>query len=111
MHIEQTTSSYNERRYSKPWIARVDFSQNPNGDFKWGNWVGDHSNGTEGILMIEASENDIVATGQKDFRKPKNSAPEWYFVDSVGNLMTLDSKADAYRYYQTSHKKVEVSNG
>lgn len=31
MKIEKKTGSYNERRYSKPWIARVGFSQNPRG--------------------------------------------------------------------------------
>lgn len=101
--IERSTPIYNQRRYSKPWIAIVDFGKNPSGEFKWGDWVGDHYNGSEGLLVINAQPNNIIATGQKDFRQPKNSAPDWYYVDSVGNLMMLDGKADAYKYYQSTH--------
>jgi len=102
--IEVKTSTYNQRRYSKPWIAKVDFSNNPSGNYNWGDWIGDHYNGSDGLLVITAKENDIIATGQKDFRQPKNSAPDWWYVDSVGNILALDSKADAYRYYQNTHK-------
>ena len=98
--IERKTSSYNQRRYSRPWIARVDFSKNPNGDFVWGDWVGDHSNGSDGMLVIEANPGDIIAKGQKDFRQPKNSAPDWYRVDETGTLTALEGKADAYRVSQ-----------
>lgn len=104
IHIEKHTSMYNHRRYSKPWIAVVDFSQNPQGQFGWGDWVGDHYNGSDGLLVVAASINDIVATGQKDFRQPKNSAPDWWYVGEDGKLHILDSKADAYKYYQDTHK-------
>lgn len=98
MKIERQTESYNDRRHSKPWIAKVDFSKNPNGDFLWGNWVGQP--GEEGLLIIEAEPGDIVARGQKDFRKPKNSAPDWYQVDADGKLVALDSKAEAYKKFR-----------
>jgi hypothetical protein len=90
------TSSYNQRRYSKPWVAIVNFSQNPKGDFQWGSWVGDHNSGSEGLLVIEASEGDIIARGHKDFRQPKNSAPTYYQVRN-GELFELTSKAEAYQ--------------
>jgi hypothetical protein len=96
MKIQIETSSYNPRRYGKPWIARVDFSTSPQGDFHWGDWIGDVRNGSVGVLIISASEGDIIAMGQKDFRKPANSAPNWYQVRD-GKLITLASKARAYQ--------------
>lgn len=96
MKIEIKTTSYNQKRYSKPWIAVVDFSKNPKGDYNWGNWVGDHSNGSDGLLVIEANEGDIIAKGQKDFRQPKNSTPTYYQVRN-GELVELTGKAEAYQ--------------
>ena len=98
MRIERATSSYNQRRYSKPWIAKVDFSKNPNGDFSWGNWVGDHYNGSDGLLVIDANPGDIIATGQKDFRQPKNSAPDWWIIAPNGQLIYIEEgKSGAYK--------------
>ncbi len=94
--IEIKTVSYNQRRYSKPWIATVDFSQNPKGEYRWGDWVGDHSNGSAGLLVINADEGDIIAQGQKDFRQPRNSAPTYYQVRE-GQLVELPNKAEAYQ--------------
>jgi hypothetical protein len=95
--ISRDTGSYNQRRYSKPWIARVDFGKNPNGDFTFGDWVGDHYNGSSGLLVIEANTGDIIATGQKDFRQPKNSTPDWYVVDENGKLCPLEGRKEAYQ--------------
>jgi hypothetical protein len=94
--IEITTGSYNQRRYSKPWIAKVDFSVDPRGEFKWGTWVGDHSSGSEGVLIIDAEEGDIIAQGQKDFRQSKNSTPSYYKVVN-GKLVDVASRAVAYK--------------
>jgi len=102
MEIKIETSSYNEKRYSKPWVARVDFSTNPKGDFKFGDWVGDHSNGSEGLLVINAEVNDVIATGQKDYRNAKYSAPSFYYVTETGELESFDGKADAYKFYLES---------
>lgn len=96
MKISVKTHSYNQRRYSKPWIAVVDFSRNPKGDFNWGDWIGDHNNGSEGMLVIDAAEGAIVAQGQKDFRQPKNSSPTYYQVRD-GQLVELQSKVEAYQ--------------
>lgn len=99
--IKVKTGSYNQRRYGKPWIARVDFSATPKGDFQWGDWVGDHRNGSDGLLLIAADDGDIVAIGQKDFRNSKNSAPEWYQVRD-GKLHSLTGKAEAYKLATTT---------
>ena len=98
MEITVETSSYNHRRFSKPWIARVDFST-PKGDFSWGDWTGDHYNGGEGVLSISANPGDIVAKGQKDHRQPKNSAPDFYIVMPDGRLDPLGDKGAAYKYF------------
>lgn len=94
--IEIKTHSYNQRRYSKPWIAIVDFSSNPSGEYKWGTWIGNHNTGSEGLLVAEASEGDIIAKGQKDFRQPKNNIPTYYQVKN-SKLVKLASKVDAYK--------------
>jgi hypothetical protein len=93
--IEKPMGSYNERRYSKPWIAVVDFSKAVNGEFRWGNWVGD-AHGGSGLLVMDVEDGDIVAIGQKDFRQPRNSVPTWYQVVE-GKLVKLSGKAEAYK--------------
>jgi len=93
--ITSKTSPYNQRRYGKPWIARVDFSKNPKGDFSWGAWVGDSRTGSEGLLVIEANEGDIIAHGQKDFRG--NNGETTYCQIREGKLIKLASKVAAYQ--------------
>jgi hypothetical protein len=101
MKISIETAAYNERRYGKPWIAKVDFSQQSQGEFLWGKWIGDI--GCSGLLEVEAEEGDIVATGQKDFRKPSNSAPEWYQVQS-GKLVSIGTRVDALRAFRAKNQ-------
>lgn len=99
MEITKETGAYNDRRYGKPWIARVDYSQSSKGEFAFGDWVG--RPGSEGELYVEASPGDIVACGQKDFRKPRNSAPDYYIVTANGGLRYLgDSPVVARRAHE-----------
>ena len=95
MKIEIETGSYNEKRYGKPWIAIVDFSSNPNGDFKFGTFVGDA--GYEGVLILEVEPGDIVARGQKDHRARRVDPPSYYVVKQDGSLSGVKSKAEAYK--------------
>lgn len=99
MDITIETASYNQRRYGRPWIAKVDFSQSPKGDFSWGDWTGDHYNGGEGVLSINANPGDIIAEGQKDFRQPRNSAPDFSVVGTDGKLEHLGDRGAAYKHY------------
>jgi hypothetical protein len=99
MEITIETDSYNERRYGRPWIAKVDFGKSVKGDFAWGDWAGDHYNGGAGVLTITANPGDIIAHGQKDNRKPRNSAPEFEVVETDGGLGCLGDKGDAYKYF------------
>lgn len=98
MKITKTTHTYNHRRFSKPWIAKVDFSD-LKGNYAWGQWTGDHYNGGDGILSIDANPGDIIATGQKDHRQPRNSAPDFFVVTPTGGLDPLGDKGAAYKYY------------
>lgn len=102
MQITKETTSYNHRRYSKPWIAKVDFESSTKGDFVFGDWTGDHYNGGAGILSINADPGDIIAQGQKDYRKPRNSAPDFYLVEADGSLDLLGDKGEAYKHYLAS---------
>ncbi len=108
MEIKIETNTYNEKRYGRPWIARVDFSQNPKGNFAFGTWVGEP--GYKGILLLDAEPGDIVAKGQKDYRKPANSTPCFYFVKENGELERLGTKGVAYKYWRkqnSDNKKIE----
>jgi len=99
MKIISETGSYNHRRYGKPWIAKVDFSESTKGEFVFGDWTGDHYNGGEGVLTIDANPGDIVAIGQKDFRKPSNSAAEFSVVGVDGGMEDIGDKGNAYKYF------------
>ena len=98
MIIEINTDSYNEKRYGNPWIAKVDFSDNPKGDFIFGDWIGDA--GYAGILRLEVSEHDIIASGQKDHRARYPSQPVFQMIK---NGVATDSmtRAVAYKTWKT----------
>lgn len=104
MKISIETSSYNQRRYSKPWIALVDFTD-PQGTFKFGDWIGDAANGSSGLVKIDAEAGDIVARGQKDFRQPRNSSPDWYQVAADGSLTPLGGKVEALKAFRSNQLK------
>ena len=108
--IRMETESYNEKRYGKPWIAKIDFSKNSKGDYIWGTWTGDHYNGGAGVLEIEANPGDIIAVGQKDFKKPRNSAPLFYVANLNGTMDYIGNKGDAYKYYiENKSKSVNIA--
>lgn len=97
MRLEIETSSYNNRRYGKPWIARVEFATGK-GEFSWGEWVG--RPGESGKLLLGVEPGDVIATGQKDHRNSRNGAAEYYIVQPDGTLGSEVTKAAAYDYFQ-----------
>ncbi|MDP2218490.1 MAG: hypothetical protein Q8J68_14530 [Methanolobus sp.] len=96
MRIEHETSSYNERRYGRPWIAQVDCTKKAGGEFTFGQWIGDYRNGGEGLLILDGINlGDIYARGQKDFRKPRNSAPTYHILGADGKGIKCSSIVEA----------------
>ena len=84
--------SYNFRRYSRPWIARVvawPIGKNP--ILEWGTYLGDHTNNNKnsGEAEIIAYPGEIIRYGQRDCRREYNSLNKWgvveddYFVRAI----------------------------
>lgn len=94
MKISIETRPYNTRREGRPWIATVTFNDKGEADMAFGQWVG--RDGEEGRLLVDAEVGQIVATGQKDFRVPKNSAAQYHEVAADGTLSPLASKVAAF---------------
>jgi hypothetical protein len=103
MKIEIETGSYNEKRYGKPWIAKVGFSQDPKGSYVFGSFVGDP--GYEGMLVIDLNPGDIGAQGQKDHRARRPEPPEYFVVNEDGVRTKLKSKAEAYKTFKSKEQK------
>ncbi len=93
MKIEIATPAYNDRRYGRPYIATLDFSADPKGAAKFGDWVG--NNGTAGTLVIEAEPGTVLMKGQKDFRNSRNSTPEYGVVEADGTVEWCENKVEA----------------
>lgn len=109
MLLTVETSSYNERRYSKPWIARLDFSLSKSRpDHIFGEWLG--RPGEEGELTIEVSPGDVVAKGQKDHRKAgKHSEIGVVQLDgSVEWGLTLAAAKDAGELIKSQQSPAEA---
>lgn len=84
MRITIEYPAYNEKRYNKPWIAKV--ASWPVGSrpvFVFGGFVG--APGAAGYVEIDAAPGDIIATGQKDYRG-NNTERDFYIVQDDGSL-------------------------
>jgi hypothetical protein len=75
------TSPYNERRYGKPWLARVKTSLTK--DFEFIDWQGQQ--GQAGEFVFEALPGEMVAEGQKDHRKGRGGVDECRILLPNGN--------------------------
>lgn len=103
MQITRDTEIYNEKRYGKPWIAKIDFSINKQGDFLWGNWIGEP--GFKGLLVLDnVNIGDVIARGQKDNRNPTYSSPRYYIVEENGKLKRVQ-KVEAYKHFLLGERK------
>lgn len=96
MRFEKETSVYNEKRYGKPWIARVKFDDTEI-KYDFGKWIGVH--GGEGLLVIDIEPGEIIAIGQRDFRG-KNTSNKMYVVSENGDLESI-YKTEAYKHFQS----------
>lgn len=91
MNITIETPIYNEKRYGKPYIGKV----NP-ADGKvsaWGTWIG--TPGCRGILEIDAEPGDMIVEGQKDNRG-NNGTPNYGIVQADGTIEYM-GKAEAVK--------------
>ena len=93
MKITKDTGSYNDRRYGKPYIAKIVWDT-PQGTAQWGEWVGQP--GQPGLLVLDVEPGDTVMLGQKDHRNSRKSAPDYYVVADDGALHPV-TKAEAYK--------------
>lgn len=88
---------YNARRYSKPWGAVI--TRSTAGGFQYsfaGHWWGDDDEG--GIVEIPGvCPGTVVAFGQKDNRKPRNTENDWYVVRPNGSLQFV-TRSQARQY-------------
>lgn len=106
MQLEIEKGYYNQRRYGAPWIARVTWT--PKGTYAFGNWVPGEDGG--GTLVIQAQEGDVIATGQKDYRKGTREI-EFHLV--VGGALKPCTQAEAYDHYTKNNplsRLKELSN-
>jgi len=97
--ISITYGEYNFRRYSKPWIARIESW--PVGGIpklEWGSYVGD-ANGGE--VEIIAYPGDIIRDGQRDWRG-NNTVSDWSVVKADYTLRKI-SQVEARKLFQAPH--------
>jgi hypothetical protein len=105
MRIQRETSCYNQRRYGKPWIAKVVMTDGKL-DYQWGQWIANQP-GDDGLLVIDLEIGDFFARGQKDHRgrKPETN---YYQLGADGKGVTI-TKVDVFRAL-SNPKTQEVSN-
>jgi len=98
--------AYNPRRFSQPWGAVVWFNEMSRSeyDFSKGTFVGTAEEG--GRVIITCKRGDIIATGQKDWRRGKgyNTFNDWYIVGEDGEL-TKVSQVEALDHF---NERMEV---
>ena len=95
--VSMDFSSYNERRFSRPWGAVITLNGTKLKYDFCGNFVSDKT-GDEGTVFLKCKKGYIVAFGQKDGRG-KNSVNDFYQVLPDGKLASID-KTDAVLYLQ-----------
>jgi len=93
-YYERETGSYNERRYSAPWIAKVSFPSGAKPDYTFGDSTGKW--GKDGLLRIDCTPGEVIAWGQKDLRRPANSDHTMLVMEPDGTMRTID-KTEAFR--------------
>jgi hypothetical protein len=87
MRVSVPYSSYNERRYGRPWIGRITaWPVGGRPEIEWGRYCGD---GSGGEVEIMARPGDIIRTGQKDNRG-NGGSNDWYVVDPAGTLRGIE---------------------
>ena len=103
LKIINSYASFNQRRYSDPWVARV--KQDGKLDFssRCGGYTGRYRSGEEGDLYVtDPVEGAVYAYGQKDYRG--NNTEMAYAQFSGGEFRTVE-KRDLVRVLNDAEKK------
>lgn len=88
MNYTETTPSYNERRYGKPWMAILTTSTTK--DFSWLQWEGRF--GCSGEFSFSAEPGTLLAYGQKDIRKGKGGVDGYQICMPDGTLPVISDE-------------------
>ena len=95
MLIEHEWHAYNDRRYSRPWAAKVTFvGVKPQYDF-----IGRYASGR---LAFEADPGDIIAMGQKDNRG-KGTSKDFYVVRDADINWLKGGEGEAFTLWRQAH--------
>lgn len=89
MTYTEKTEAYNDRRYSKPWMAIVSDSLTRGFDFL--TWDGQP--GHSGQFYFRAEPGTLLAHGQKDLRKQRGGIDGYQICMPDGSLAACDSHA------------------
>ncbi len=91
MKLSINTSSYNQRRYGKPYVGKLSAADGK--VTSWGTWIG--TAGCSGILEIDVAPGDVIIEGQKDNRG-NHGTPNYGVVLSDGTIEYM-GKAEAIK--------------
>ena len=71
--------SYNQRRYSAPWVCLMNEKGEHDFNANVGTYTGNRYNGDGGdIVIFEPVEGAVYGCGQKDYRNPKYTEKNYY---------------------------------
>ena len=89
MKTINTYSSFNPRRYSNPWVAKVDKTGKIDFNEKVGGYTGRYGAGEAGELyIINPVEGQVYAFGQKDYRG--NNGGYEYVIYKADQFVRID---------------------
>lgn len=92
--------AYNQRRYSRPWIAKVTgWTVGKSPVLEFGYYNGDDLGG---FCEIEADAGDIVKSGQKDYRALNKSTNDFFLVNDDGDVSQV-TPAEARQAWTNKH--------
>jgi hypothetical protein len=107
MKYTETTESYNERRYGKPWMATTSNDSLTKG-FTFLDWDG--RPGRAGEFNFDVPSGTILAYGQKDLRKGHGGIDGYQLAMPDGTLPIItDTKAQRLRKLPLHERAAEYA--
>jgi len=98
--IKIKTPPYDPSRYSAPFCGTIEFSVDAGGAISPGEWLGNATPGSEGLLIINATPGTIVIEGQTDYREI-NTYTRYCEIASDGSPVWLGvSKMAAFHAWE-----------